>query len=197
MPVSSEKKRIMNEAAIECIIADARPWGDFQRPGMSKFLSIALPGYDGPSIRTVQRQLSKLYLEKYHDFKNELADVANVSITLDLWKSSRSHYYLCITVHWIDSSFYVHGKVLSFRKFKGRHVKRILVQYNLINKIIATTTDNGSNVKAATGHKRIFGSRIHCLAHALNLTVHKGLCLWPKNGPAIGKSGDLNTQDRY
>ena len=128
----------------------------------------------------------------------------SVSITLDLWKSSRSHHYLCMTVHWIDSNFLVHGKVLSFRKFKGRHtssrlrrhVKRVLVQYNLINKIIATTTDNGSNVKAATGHKRIFGTRIHCLAHALNLTVHKGLCLWPKNEPVINTSADLVAQDK-
>jgi hypothetical protein len=80
------------------------------------------------------------------------------------------------------------GKVLSFRKFHGRyhahriraHLKRIIVQYDLMDKITATTaTDNGSNIKAATGLSSLFGIRYHCLAHGLNLTIHKGLHLWP------------------
>ena len=69
MGVSAEKKRLLDEAAINCIISDARCWGDFKRPGMAKFLSVAVPGYTGPSSRTVRRKLSKLYFDKHHDFK--------------------------------------------------------------------------------------------------------------------------------
>lgn len=203
VPISSDKKFLLDQAAIECIIVDGRPWGDFQRPGMAKFLSICLNGYAGPSSRSVRRGLSRMYSQKIQSFKEELAEVPAVSITLDLWKSSRSHHFLCITVHWFDSNFYFHGKVLSFRKFKGRHissrlrrhVKRVLIQYDLLNKIIATTTDNGANVKAAIGQSKLFGIRLHCLAHALNLTIHKGLCLWLKTESRNKKNDGRYTQD--
>jgi hypothetical protein len=201
--ISTEKKRLFDEAAINCIISDARYWGDFKRPGMIKFLSVAVPGYTGPSSRTVQRKLSKLYFEKHHEFKNELAEVPNLSITVDLWRSTRCHHYFCMTIHWLDSNFKLKAKVLSFRKFKGRHLshrirrhmKRILTSYNLMNKVIASTTDNGSNVKAAASQIRLFGVRFHCLAHALNLTIHKGLRLWPKKESAKQQTENISVED--
>ena len=194
--ISPEKKRQLDEVAINCIIADGRSWGDFQRPGMSRFLSVATPGYTGPSSRTVQRKLSKLYLEKHRNLKEEIAQVPSVSITIDLWRSARRDHYLCITMHWLDGTFNLQGKVLSFRKFKGRHLakrirvhmKRVFLSYDLVNKITATTTDNGSNVKAATTSIQLFGVRFHCLAHALNLTIHNGLRLWPKKPSASIKT---------
>ena len=186
---SLEKKRLLDKIAIDCIILDSRCWGDFKRPGMIKFLATAVPGYTGPSSRTVQRRMSKLYSEKYKDFKDELAEAANVSITADLWQSKKRHHYLCVTIHWVDSKFNLKAKVLSFRKFKGRHlshrirrhIKRVLTNFDLTNKIVASVTDNGSNMKAAFSQIRSFGVRFHCLAHALNLTIHNGLHLWPKN----------------
>lgn len=190
--ISPEKKRQLDQVAVNCIVTDGRSWGDFKRPGMSKFLSVAIPGYTGPSSRSVQRTLGKLYLEKHRALKAEIVEVPNVSITIDLWRSARCNHYLCITIHWLDANFNLSGKVLSFRKFKGRHLasrirthmKRVFVAYDLTSKIIATTTDNGSNVKAATTLARLFGVRFHCLAHALNLTIHNGLRLWPKKASA-------------
>jgi hypothetical protein len=201
--ISADKKSLFDGAAIDCIIIDSRSWGDFKRPGMIKFLSIAVPGYTGPSSRSVQRKLSNLYSEKQHDFKNELGEVSNLSLTADLWKSKRCHHYLCMTIHWLDSNFNLKGKVLSFRKFKGRHVshrirvhmKRILTNYNLMNKIVASTTDNGLNVKAATSEVRSFGVRFHCMAHALNLTIHKGLRLWPKKKSSTRENENNSNKD--
>lgn len=156
---------------------------------MAKFLSIAVPGYTGPSSRTVQRKLTKLYFEKYQQFKKELSEVTNLSITVDLWKSKRRHHYLCMTSHWLDSNFNFKTKILSFRQFKGRHLafrirrhmERVISNFDLGNKIIATTTDDGANIKAASSQINSFGIRIHCLAYALNLVVHKALLLWPPN----------------
>ena len=200
--ISPEKKRQLDEAAIEFIISDGRSWGDFKRPGMAKFLSLAIPGYTGPSSRTVQRRVAKLYVTKHRDLKNEIAQVPHLSITIDLWRSARCHHYLCITAHWLGTSFNLRGKVLSFRKFKGRHLssrirthmKRVFVAYDLTSKMVATTTDNGANVKAATTQIRLFGVRFHCLAHALNLTIHKGLLLWPKKTSARSASKSLDNR---
>lgn len=56
----------------------------------------------------------------------------------------------------------------------------ICLRFDLQKKIVATVTDNGSDMRAAVGKCSIFGSRIHCKAHALNLIVQNSLGLWPK-----------------
>ncbi len=42
--ITTEKKQELHEAAIGCIIRDGRPFGDFRRLGMSKFLNVICPG---------------------------------------------------------------------------------------------------------------------------------------------------------
>ena len=167
---------------------DSRPWGDFKRNGMLKFLSVAVPGYTGPSSRTVQRRLTKLYRKKKEDFKTELAQTSQLSLTADLWKSKRNRHFLCITVHYTSDDFVPKSKVLSFKKFTGRHyaktirahMEKVINEYSLLGKITSTTTDNGSNIRLATSKRSLFGIRIHCLCHALNLTIFNGLKLWEK-----------------
>lgn len=119
---------------------------------------------------------------------------------MEEWKPRALPVY---DLHWLTSEYVLQGKVLSFRKFRGRHtatrirahLKRILVQFNLQDKITASTTDNGSNVKAASKEIHLFGARLHCLAHALNLTIQKGLNLWPKK-KAAAKAQSASNKDR-
>ena len=69
-------------------------------------------------------------------------------------------------------------------------MERVLTSFNLTNKITASVTDNGSNVQAASSQIRLFGVRFHCLAHALNLTIHNGVHLWPKNKSTRKQTGN-------
>jgi hypothetical protein len=191
--VAPKKKRQLDEAAIRSIIMDARPFGDYRRAGMQSFLQVAVPGYYGPSSRTVKRNLARLYVKKRQVVKDEISNINSVSITTDLWKSARNRCFLCVTVHFISAStFESCGKILSFRHFRGRHfgcrirshLIRVLKQFDLVGKVVSTTTDKGSDVKSATSLTRVFGVRFHCIAHALNLVVHKSLHLWPKKQKA-------------
>lgn len=187
--VAPERKRSLDEAAIRCVVVDARGFGDFRRSGMQSFLRVAVPGYYGPSSRTVQRHLARFYKKKRIELKEQLASVPSVSLTADLWSSARNQSFLCITAHFIvGEHFDLQSKVLSFRQFRGRHfnarirahMHRVLEQFSLVGKVMTTTTDNGSDMRAAASTERLFGVRLHCMAHALNLTVQRGLCLWPK-----------------
>jgi hypothetical protein len=187
--VAPNKKKQLDEVAVRSIIMDARPFGDYRRPGMQSFLKIAVPGYYGPSTRTVTRNLAKLYVKKQQELKAELAEVPNISITADLWRSARNRCFLCITSHhMLPNTYESCGRILSFRHFHGRHfgsrirshMLRVLQQFDLVGKVTATTTDNGSDIKQATRLSRVFGVRYHCIAHGLNLIVHKALGLWPK-----------------
>jgi len=195
----------LDEAAVRSIIMDARSFGDYRRPGMQSFLKVAVPGYYEPSSRTVQRNLSKLYVEKQQELKAELANVPDISITADLWKSARNRCFLCITAQYVTPPNYDScSKILSFRHFHGRHfgsrirshMLRVLKQFDLVGKITATTTDNGSDIKNATGLSRIFGVRFHCIAHGLNLIVHKALGLWPKKKKQVTESSSASQFDQ-
>ncbi|CAF3696375.1 unnamed protein product [Rotaria sp. Silwood1] len=50
--------------------------------------------------------------------------------------------------------------------------------FELQSKIVAFVTDNGSDMRAATQRSKIFGIRLYCLCHGLNLTIKNGLHLW-------------------
>ena len=88
----------------------------------------------------------------------------------------------------MNDDFLLISKVLSFKKFHGHHcakfirahMEQVITEFGLLGKIISTTTDNGSNIRLATTKRSIFGIRIHCFAHALNLTIVNGLRLWKK-----------------
>jgi hAT family C-terminal dimerisation region len=199
-----EKK--LDDAAIRAIIMDSRSFGDFRRAGMQSFLKIATPGYKGPAARTVQRNLKNLYDEKKKALKEQLKKIQYVSITADTWRSGRKRHYLCVTAYFVSSSYEQHGTILSFRQFYGRsfakrlrrHIRTVLGMYGLEHgKVYVTTTDNGSDMRKATQYMDIFGIRLHCVAHGLNLVVQKSLNLWPRtNSMASGTSHTSSTTNK-
>ena len=48
--ISPSRKNEIDVAIIECILEDARPFGDFSKPGMLKLLNVIVPGYK-PQLR--------------------------------------------------------------------------------------------------------------------------------------------------
>jgi hypothetical protein len=62
-----------------------------------------------------------------------------------------------------------------------RHIRTVLAMFGLDKgKVHVTTTDNGCDIRKATQYMNVFGVRLHCIAHGLNLVVQKSLNLWPK-----------------
>ena len=197
-PLPPGRKKLLDEAAITAIVVDSRSFGDFRRAGMQYFLRIVIPGYFGPAARTVQRNLKNLYNEKQKSLKEELASVQFVSITADTWRCGRKRHYVCITAHFITSTFIQRNTILSFRQFYGRsfamrlrrHIRTVLIMFGLDKgKVYATTTDNGADMRKATQMMTVFDVLLHCAAHGLNLTVQKSLNLWVRVGEGVGEGG--------
>ncbi len=102
---------------------------------MAYFLATASPGYVGPHSRTVQRNVKRLYSDKLHVLYTQLQTIQTVAITMDLWKRQGKHHYLGITIHYVDKDYNNVHKVLSFRRFHGRHLsKRIRMHLHHIIK---------------------------------------------------------------
>ncbi|CAM2730347.1 unnamed protein product, partial [Rotaria socialis] len=111
-----------------------------------------------------------------------------VKFTALLYQLSKDKVPPLVTIHYVDTNYLNVSKVLSFRRFHGRHfgqrfrnhLVRIVKKFQLESKIVAIVSDNGGDMHFATQYPEMFGVRLHCLAHALNLTVTNGLQLWKK-----------------
>lgn len=157
---------------------------------MQQFLSTAIPGYYGPSRKTVRKHLDKLYRERRAELIETFKKIEHIALTTDLWVNSRRSHFLAITAHYYDEQMRYSSIVISFRRFQGRHlavrlkafIAREIEKLNIMNRIVSITSDNGSDIKAATSTYR-FGTRYSCAAHNLNLTISTGLGLWKKQKP--------------
>uniref|UniRef100_A0A8C6M409 BED-type domain-containing protein n=1 Tax=Nothobranchius furzeri TaxID=105023 RepID=A0A8C6M409_NOTFU len=114
-----------------------------------------------PHRTTFTSYLEKEFTEMERNFvgakKVTLNEIDFVSTTADFW-TANNRSYMGVTLHWISRTTLERHKVaLACRRIRGRHtydvigteIENIHSSYGLLNKVVATVTDNGSNfVKA-------------------------------------------------
>ena len=184
--ISTQYKNKLDTVAIAAIIEDAHSFNIFRKPGMQKFLSLAIPGYRGPDRRTVVKRLKSVYKERRSTILNDLSLVSDVSLSADIWKNIRRDHFLCLSAHYYDEHYQFKSYVIAFRRFLGNHYADRIEQFisheveklNIQTKIRALTTDNATDIRSATQNKLKFGIRISCLNHIFNLVVENGLWLF-------------------
>ncbi|XP_061704514.1 uncharacterized protein LOC133534820 [Cydia pomonella] len=110
------------------------------------------------SRTTLTRRINQHYDDQVKVIKDLMSRVNFICATADIW-SSRKRSFLGLTAHWIDpDTFLRSSRALACRRFPGVHnyeritnlLRDILHEFDLdLPKIVAITTDNGSNfVKA-------------------------------------------------
>uniref|UniRef100_A0A3Q4GWT6 HAT C-terminal dimerisation domain-containing protein n=1 Tax=Neolamprologus brichardi TaxID=32507 RepID=A0A3Q4GWT6_NEOBR len=114
---------------------------------------------DSPSFRAIIKKIptSKEFTEMEGNLKAALNEIDFVSTTADIW-TANNRSYMGVTLHWISrTTLEPHKVALACRQICGRHkydvigteIKNIHSSYGLLNKVVATVTDNVSNfVKA-------------------------------------------------
>ena len=186
--LSSEHKRDLHAAAVQCVIRDGLSFRSFRNAGMEEFLAVAVPGYRGPHRKTVRRMIGALYSAHTVELRNIFKSVTSLALTTDIWKSAQKIHYISLTAHVLNDGFECVPIVIGCRHLIGRHFASNLSRYIMYelnrvgisnDQIMSITTDNGSDIKKATSSFD-FGRRIACMAHNINLVVKKGLCLWEK-----------------
>ncbi|CAI5669815.1 unnamed protein product [Oreochromis niloticus] len=110
-----------------------------------------------PHRTTFTSYLEKEFTEMERNLKAALNEIDFVSTTADIW-TANNRSYMGVTLHWISRTTLERHKVaLACRRIRGRHtydvigteIENIHSSYGLLNKVVATVTDNGSNfVKA-------------------------------------------------
>ncbi|CAH9100165.1 unnamed protein product, partial [Cuscuta europaea] len=113
------------------------------------------PQYRGYSRKTVKKEISRFYGAEKVRLQNYFAMFDGpVTVCSDIWEDTYHNlHYLGLTVHYIDNDWHMHKRVLAFREFNDRHtaehiyilIERILIEYNLIDKVFAIGFDNATN----------------------------------------------------
>jgi hypothetical protein len=189
-----DEKKIRN-ALTEMIIEDEMPFIAVEGRGFQKFMSIVEPRFKVPSRITMMRDCVKMYLKTKSDLKQMFITTGQrVCVTTDTWTSIQNMNYMCVTAHFIDSTWKLHKRLLAFRLVGdhrgitiGRELYECLLEWGIGSKILTVTADNASSNETALDwfrrrtidHKQIVCGHdflhVRCSAHVLNLVVRDGL----------------------
>jgi len=169
------------EATAKFIYEDMQPLSVVEGHGFRHLMAIAEPRFAVPS-RTyfTQTELPKVYVEMKQKVHDIVSSGRFHSVTTDLWTSQyQVKGYLTLTTHFIDSEWVLRSFVLATVEVPMEHtaenikkvVTDILLEYGIEEKVIAATTDNGTNVVKAIELLEFF--HMPCVGHTLNLAVKK------------------------
>ncbi|KAL3522984.1 hypothetical protein ACH5RR_015818 [Cinchona calisaya] len=186
----------MREAAAHWVLMHKHPFSILEEEGFNFMMKLGLPDWQKISRNTSKADCVAVYELEKKKLKNLLKNVNKISLTTDLWKSKNQKIeYMVITGHWIDSSWKLQKRVLSFVHIppprKGVEISdaifKCLKERGIENEIFTISVDNASNNDVAirllkdtfSMSKNLVcaGKLFHvrCCAHILNLMVQDGL----------------------
>lgn len=88
------------------------PFDTIESPGFRNLLSTICPLYKIPSRDTVKRRVDEKFNVLAAEFRDNLIQVKNVSLTTDVWTETMQMWsYIGITVHFFNGTNMESGKI--------------------------------------------------------------------------------------
>ena len=144
-----------------------------------------------------KKTIKNLSIDYFRRSRANIQDDLNIipgklSLTADMWTSLNNDAFLGLTIHYINSEWNLCNFLLDIIPFTDRHtgkniasaIKSVLIEFNLLEKTLALTTDNESAMVVCG---RVIAEELaleldneafqhyRCSAHILNLAVQKGI----------------------
>lgn len=181
-PLSAKKTDQLNKTLVKLFAKNYLAFHLIESPELKEFIKELNPGYQLPSRKTLSNALmTNVYIQIKEKVKIELSQAVYVCITTDGWTSKPNENYLAVTVHFFNNNAELKSFLLECIQFNDRHtadnlaqeLRRIASDWEITNKVVAATSDNANNIKAAI--KINNWKQIPCFAHTLNLIVQTAL----------------------
>ncbi|CAA3027478.1 zinc finger BED domain-containing RICESLEEPER 2-like [Olea europaea subsp. europaea] len=176
------------------IIIDELAFSFVEGVGFKEFVHQLYPRFEVPCRRTIARDV-------LHETKESLRikfinDRQRFSLTTDCWTSIQNINYMIVTAHFIDRSWKLHKRILTFfvvLNYKGETIGKLIENCLLdwgIERVGTITVDNASTNDTAIIYVKnklknwklddtmiLGGSYLHvrCSTHIVNLIVQEGL----------------------
>ena len=183
LPKSSPRYKTLTNSVCYFLARDMQPYDTVNDAGFRYMLKTLEPRYTPPDRKTIATtHIPKMYEIEKNRIKASLMNVSCFSITTDMWTSRAKHAYTALTVHYLNADFQLCCHMLETKEFQVEHtgmqiaseLRDILQSWDLPeDKLIAATTDNGSNIVCGLEH--LGWNNIRCFAHTLQLAVLKAV----------------------
>lgn len=165
---SKANQKNLDELIIKFVISETQPLTIVDKPSFVSLVQLGLPKDLKVMCRkTLKLRINNMYLTMIDNIISTLGNVMYVATTADCWSKGKRGY-LGVTCHWINSnSLQRHSVSLACSRITGRHTYDVLATalykihttYKIQNKIVAATTDSGSNfMKAFKSYQAIRNS---------------------------------------
>ena len=184
-PRSSSKWIKLTESLCYFLAKDTLPFNTVNGSGFQKFLLDLEPRYKPPDRKTISTvYMPKLYKGKKESIRQGLRSCKAFGFTTDMWTSRSTHSYVSFTVHFISDEYHLKHHLLETKEFTEAHTAEniademtsIITEWELESAdLIAATTDNASNIKAALDILQCL--HMPCFSHVLNLAVEKAMAV--------------------
>ena len=178
---SSERYKKLANAVAQFIAKDLQPISVVDGEGFKRLMELAEPRFIVPSHTYVTNTLlPALYVDVQHKVKIVLSSAHYCSVTTDLWTAKyQCKGYITLTCHLVDDNFELKSFVLTTTEVAEDHtsenlvtvLEAIMMDWEIRDKIVGTSTDNGSNIIKAVRDMGLFS--MPCVGHTLNLAIKK------------------------
>ncbi|KAJ1697461.1 hypothetical protein LUZ63_005973 [Rhynchospora breviuscula] len=172
-----------------------------------KYMLYNNPLWQKVSRTTITKECMRVVESERVKLKKVFKDVDKVSLTSDCWTSNRTVGYMCITAHYIDSSWNLQKRIITFKDLSPPHsgevisdaILEAIKKWGIEDKIGTITLDNASNNDKAAGLLRLsFEARVvqdglgkidKCLSK-----IREGVKCLKKSPGRLVKFGEIATQ---
>lgn len=145
---------------------------------------------DTPSAKVARSRLRSTVIERHQNILQKLPKDGKISIAVDCWKSPFQQAFMAVTGYFLDKEWNYRELLLGFEPLHGAHsgvnlsavLLRLLQKYNLVDRVLAITTDNASNNNTLVASiQEMVQSldlgddtaiiRVSCIAHVIQLSL--------------------------
>lgn len=159
---TTNQQKNFDAALTSYVVNSIRPFSTVDDNNFKSLIAAANPSLKVMSRPTLMRHIKADEKRWKEVVKEQLKEVEHVSTTADIW-STHHHAYMGISCHYIGKDLERRSVLLAVKHFKSPHtaervaeiISEVHEEFELRGeKIIATVTDNGSNMVKAF---RVFG----------------------------------------
>uniref|UniRef100_A0A8C6WJZ4 Transposase n=1 Tax=Neogobius melanostomus TaxID=47308 RepID=A0A8C6WJZ4_9GOBI len=151
--VKRVSQKSVDEFILNFVIQGLHPGCIVEQQGFKAMINHLQPDVAIMSRGTMKNRVEKATVEMKKNLKAAMNEVEFIATTTDCWTAHRRSF-LGVTAHWIETETMTRCSVaLACKQLRGSHtfdsVARALndihTEFNIRDKIVRTTTDNGSN----------------------------------------------------
>lgn len=170
------------ESTLRWILLTTQPLSTVTHKAYIEHMSLIDPQFTVPGEKKIRMMIARSYGYNRDKLKLLLKTAQSISLTTDLWSSRSKHGYLGLTATWINKEFEIMDVLLEISYFPAPHnaraitevIKKAIEKWEIEDRVVSITTDNGSNVVAAIRDLTSI-KRLSCAAHTLQLAIGRGL----------------------